>query len=118
MDGYDKIEVRICHTGAIDGYSRTILWLRVSDTNNDPKVIVSYFVEFASAQNITPRVIRSDRSSENVNVCGIQRYFRRNQFDNSSGEKNFRYEPSTSNQRIESWWSCLKRSYELVDKLF
>ena len=35
----------------------------------------------------------------------MQRYFRQNHSDSQSGEKSFRYGPSTSNQRIESWWS-------------
>ena len=46
VDGYDKLKsfgfpIHSC----IDGYSRKILWLNVSPTNNDPQVIATYFIE-------------------------------------------------------------------------
>ena len=41
VDGYDKLKPYcFCIHGAIDGYSRKILWLEVADTNNHPTVIV------------------------------------------------------------------------------
>jgi len=41
MDGYDKLKTyRLCCTsGAIDGFSRRVMWLSVFHTNNNPKVI-------------------------------------------------------------------------------
>ena len=44
-DGYDKIkQFGFAIHGCIDGCSRKIIWLEVSNTNNDPKVIASYFL--------------------------------------------------------------------------
>ncbi|XP_053389619.1 uncharacterized protein LOC128552596 [Mercenaria mercenaria] len=49
MDGYDKIKrYGLAIHGAIDGYSRRVLWLKVNRTNNDPKVVASYFLEFVT----------------------------------------------------------------------
>ena len=40
IDGYDKLKsLGIAIHGAIDGYSRKILWLKASNTNNNPRVV-------------------------------------------------------------------------------
>ena len=44
VDGYDKLKpYGFCIQRAIDRYSRRIIWLEVSNTNNDPSVIASYY---------------------------------------------------------------------------
>ena len=103
IDGYDKLK-------PFDGFSRKILWLFVSKTNNDPKVISSYFVKCIETLNFVPRCIRADRRTENVIVCGAQRFLRRNCNDDFSGKRSFLYGPSTRNQRIESWWSIFRKT--------
>ena len=98
VDGYDKLKpYGFAVHGCIDGFSRKILWLKVSSTNNDPRVIASYFIDYLTAAKIRPKTIRADRGTENVYICGMQRYFSRNQehFANS-----FRFGSSTGNQRI------------------
>ena len=111
LDGYDKLKpFGFAIHGCIDGYSRKILWLRVGNTNNDPKVTANYFLEEVKKFSFAPRCIRADRGSENVVIAGIQRFLRRNCNDECNGKKSFLYGPSTRNQRIESWWSLLKRS--------
>uniref|UniRef100_A0A7M5WYA2 Integrase core domain-containing protein n=1 Tax=Clytia hemisphaerica TaxID=252671 RepID=A0A7M5WYA2_9CNID len=112
LDGYDKIKpfgfpIHAC----IDGYSRKILWLRVSETNNDPKVTASFYVDCIKETKFVPRLIRTDRGTENVNICGIQRFFRRSHNDSFAGQRSFQYGTSTANQRIEAWWSQLKRGF-------
>ena len=48
IDGYDKLKpFGFCIHGAIDGFSRRILWLDVAYTNNDPTVISQYFITLA-----------------------------------------------------------------------
>lgn len=105
VDGYDKLKpFGFCIHGAIDGYSRKILWLEVSDSNNNPAIVASYFLSCIKELRQIPRIIRADRGSENVNIAGIQRY--------CSGNSNnsFIFGTSTSNQRIECWWSSLRKS--------
>ena len=42
VDGYDKLKLfGFPIHGCIDGYSRKILWLNVSPTNNDPQVMAT-----------------------------------------------------------------------------
>lgn len=111
IDGYDKLKpFGFAIHGGIDGYSRKILWLNVAATNNDPKVIGSYYLKTVKNLHIIPSCIRCDRGTENIVVGGIQRYFRRNNLDRHSGHLSFRYGPSTRNQRIEAWWSIFRKN--------
>ena len=102
IDGYDKLKpFGIAIQGAIDRYSRRIL---LSSSNNNPNVIVNYYLCCANELNLIPRVVRGDRGTENVIVCGIQPFFCRNYTDSQSKDRSFIYGHSTANQRIESWW--------------
>ena len=74
IDGYDKLKpFGFAIHGAIDGYSRKILWLRVLPSNNNPKIIGSLYLSYVIQSNVTPKIIRADRGSENAVVAGLQR---------------------------------------------
>ena len=46
LDGYAKLKPHgFCIHGAIDGYSRRILWLEVGPTNNNPMITVQFFID-------------------------------------------------------------------------
>ena len=108
IDGYDKLKpFGFSIHGGIDRFSRRILWLEVGHTNKNPRVIAHYFISCVQQIGGLPRIIRADAGTENVNVSGIQRFLRRNDSDSFKGEKSFMYRKSTSNQRIEAWWSFL-----------
>ena len=83
-------------------------WL--SSSNNNPKVIANYYLCCIKKLNLIPRVVRGDRGTENVIVCRIQRFLRRNHTDSQGKDKIFIYGHSAANQRIESWWSQLFKS--------
>ena len=111
FDGYDKIKpYGFAIHGAIDGFSRKILWLRVASSNNNPKVIGSYYMDCIRQLRLVPRAIRSDRGTENTIICGIQRFLRRNAEDLISNKNSFVYGTSSRNQGIECWWSLFRRS--------
>ena len=108
IDGYDKLKpFGFCIHGAIDGFSRRILWLDVGPTNNDPSVICQYFVDCVRQVGGTAMVIRADHGTENGYVAAVQRFFRRNAQDDLAAENSFMYGKSVSNQRIEAWWAIL-----------
>ena len=66
IDGYDKLKpYGFCIHGAIDGYTRRILWLEVGPSNNDPAIIASYFLKYVITHGLTARVIRADLGTEN-----------------------------------------------------
>lgn len=111
IDGYDKLKpFGFCIHGAIDGYSRRILWLEVGSSNNNPRIVGKYFLDCVAQVGGTPRICRGDAGTENVNIAAMQRFFRRDTTDAFGGEKSFLYGKSVSNQRIEGWWAFLRKS--------
>ncbi|XP_051914768.1 uncharacterized protein LOC127596383 [Hippocampus zosterae] len=110
LDGYDKLKpYGIGINGCIDGFSRYVLWAEAYTTNSDPKVVASYFIKTVSHIGGCPERIRADRGTENVCVEQMQMFLRRNHSDNFAAEKSFLYGRSTANQRIEGWWSTLRK---------
>jgi len=72
-DGYDKLKpFGFALHGCIDGFSRKILWLHCGTTNNDPKVILHYYL--ATVQNLRgcPLLLRSDCGTETGLVAAAQ----------------------------------------------
>ena len=58
MDGYDKLKpycVRI--HGAVDGFSRMIIWLKDFNTNNDLKIIAFYYFEAVVENGGSPCIV-------------------------------------------------------------
>ncbi len=110
MDGYDKLKpYGFPIHGCIDGFSRQILWLNVARTNNNPAVIAKFFINTVVEEGGCPTIVRTDNGTENVIVAGIQCYFRCNGNDENAGVKAHKYGSSPANQRIEAWWSYLRR---------
>ena len=110
IDGYDKLKpFGFAIHGAIDGFSRKMLWLEVGPTNNHPQVTALYFVNTMLDLRKVPCLVRCDRGTENVHIEKIQKFIRRNGDDEFAGLNSFLYGRSTGNQRIEAWWSILRR---------
>ena len=75
IDGYDKLKpFGFCVHGAIDGYSRKVLWLEVASSNNNPKIVAKYYLDYVRQIKGTPRIVRADRGIENIHVEVIQRF--------------------------------------------
>ena len=90
IDGYDKLKpFGFCVHGAIDGYSKKILWLEVSSSNNDPGIIRKYYLDYVRQIGGTFRVIRADRGTENGNIAVTQHFFQRLARDDFGAEKSF-----------------------------
>ena len=103
-DGYDKLKpYGLAIHGCVDGYSRRVMWLRVGYTNNDPAVIGYYYTQCLSAIGKCPQVLRTDCGTENGAMAAVQVLLHRN---NAS----HRYGTSVANQRIECFWSQLRRT--------
>ena len=110
IDGYNKLKpFRFCIHASIDGFSRKILWLEVGRTNNDPTVIVKCYLDALTQFKYAPRILRCDQGTENSLLKLIQPYFRYDCNDAFAGLNSIMFGKSTSNQRIEAWWSILRR---------
>jgi hypothetical protein len=98
------------HAG-VDGYSRRILWLVVTPSNNNPRVIVNQYLSQVERVGGCPRNTRSDHGSENNHVAAAQRFLRLVHLSPEEFDLAWNchvWGPSTSNTRVESVWSRLK----------
>ncbi len=110
LDGWDKLKpYGFCVHGCVDGFSRRILWLEVASSNKDPKVVADYFLSTVQELGGVPRLIRSDKGTENTWIAVLQKMFRMNDRDGLAGDKSNIQGKSTANQRIEEFWSKLKQ---------
>ena len=96
--------------GAIDGYSRRILWLEVGPSNNDPIITARYLIDCARQFGGCPRIVRGDCGTANIHIAAGHRFLRRNCQDRFAGAKGFMCDKSVANRRIEAWWSFLRKS--------
>ena len=111
VDGYDKLKpYGFPVHGCIDGYSRKILWLKVSRTNNDPAVTGQHFLDAVEKYDGCPSILRTDDGTENVNMAAIQAYLRSSGEDDFAGANAHKYRSSPANQRIEAWWAFLRKN--------
>lgn len=62
--------------GCIDGWSRRIIWLRVSRTNNNPEVVASFLLESVEEVGGCPINVRTDCGTENGVIAAMQCEFR------------------------------------------
>ena len=110
IDGWDKLKpygfsVHAC----IDGFSPRLFWLEVSTTNKHPNVIGDYFLSTVEQLGGVPRLVRTDKGTENIWISVMQRLLRMDQNDNLAGFKSFIEGKSSANERIESYWSKLRQ---------
>ena len=64
--GYDKMKAfGFPIHGAIDGYSRKILWLKVTRSNNLPSVPAQYYLDRIKENDRCPVLLRTDCGTEN-----------------------------------------------------
>ena len=106
VDGWDKLApFGIFIHGAMDGFSRRILWLEVNSTNKNPRVIASHYLDTVEQLGGVPKRLRCDKGTENVVIGTLQQFFRWNDDDDFAGSKSFVERESSGNQRIEAWWS-------------
>ena len=111
LDGYDKLKPYDFEIhGCMDGYSRHVLWFSVLRSNKDPNGVCNLYFNYLFIVKSFPRKIVAGRGTENVNIAGSQRFSMWNHSDDSSGYRSFQFGKSTTNQRIESFWSQLCRS--------
>ena len=105
VDGYDKLApYGFPIHGCIDGFSRKVLWLYVTRSNSYPDNIAAYYLDTVSEIGGCPRRLYTDLGTENGTMAGIQSFF-------TDDPDSHVYVPSQRNQRIEAWWSSLRKNW-------
>ena len=113
-DGYAKLKpYGLPIHGAIDGFSRRIIWLKVVRTNNNPVVPASMYINVVKELGKCPTLLQTDCGTENGLMAAIQCTLLHN-------INVHRYGKSIANQRIENWWSHYRRGYSdwVIDFFF
>ena len=125
IDGHDKLGPwGINIYGAIDAYSRRLIWVYTGITNRTQVSVATQFCRAVQFHNKFPRIIRSDRGAETSILADIQYDLGvTDMYDKGispvgvNGEaldewplrEFYVYGTSTLNIRIESWWGQLRR---------
>ena len=79
IDGNDKLKrFGFAIHGCIDRFSRKLIWLFVSTTNNDPLVVANFCLKAITNLGITPNTLRMDLGTENVYCEELQVFFTKN----------------------------------------
>lgn len=101
IDGHHKlIKWRFVVHGGIDGYSRTVVYLRCS-TNNTASTVMASFSDAVDKYGL-PNQVRSDLGGENVDVWHYMT-------DQHHSESAVLVGSSTHNERIERLWRDVHR---------
>ena len=109
--GYDKLKpYGFPIHGAVDGFSRKVLWLEVTRSNNLPEAVAKFYLDAVRQNEGCPLQTRTDCGTENGVIAGAQCYFRSDDNAPFSGEQAHIFGPSTHNQRIENWWSHFRKT--------
>uniref|UniRef100_A0A7M5TXY9 Integrase core domain-containing protein n=1 Tax=Clytia hemisphaerica TaxID=252671 RepID=A0A7M5TXY9_9CNID len=109
VDGHDKLKpFGFSIHGCIDGYSRKIIWLEVGRTNKVPEVIGKYYLDAVSSYGC-PRYLKVDDGTEHALIEPFHISIRNLDTDEETALNSFSIITSPQNQRIEAYWSILKR---------
>ncbi|XP_039866540.1 uncharacterized protein LOC120720815 isoform X2 [Simochromis diagramma] len=110
VDGYDKLKpFGVAISACVDGFSRKVMWLSCGSSNNDPGIIAKYYMECLSRFGQLPACFRTDCGTENGTMAAIHCALRSDHGDEHAGAHSHMYGTSTTNQRIESWWSSFRK---------
>ena len=96
--------------GAVNGFSRMVIWLHAYTTNSNPRVIAANFLDEVEKRSCIPTRIRSDLGTENRSVEQMQ-ILLRGYHDDQFSERCYITGSSNHNQRIEQWWGFLRKHH-------
>ena len=96
--------------GAVDGFSRKVVWMEVTKSNNSPETVAQFYLECVRQNKGCPLQTRTDCGTENGVIAAAQCYFRSSDDGPFKGEQTHCFGTSHHNQRIENWWSHLKKT--------
>jgi hypothetical protein len=82
----------------------------VTRSNNAPETVAQFYLDCVRQNRSCLLQTRTDCGSENGVIDAAQCYFRSSDNGPLQGEQAHAYGISTHNQRIENWWSHLKKT--------
>lgn len=91
--------------GCIDGFSRRMMWLHVASSYNNPSKIAEYYLACAENLGHTAQILRWDMGTKTFMLPHLHPFL-----VDPAANARVVFGRSTANQRIEAWWSILRRS--------
>lgn len=110
VDQYDKLApYGLFIHGAIDGFSRKIMWMHLGNTNRDGATVLHFYLKCGLSTGGIPKFIRVDGGTENRLMLRVHAILRETE-DNGLPNPYF-IGRSVHNQRIERWWLFLRTHF-------
>ncbi|KAG0709187.1 hypothetical protein DFH29DRAFT_978772 [Suillus ampliporus] len=98
------------HTG-IDPFSGRIMWIRVWHSNQNPQLILSYYLDTIAELGHMPLITQSDLGSENYGIANAQTLLRQRYDPTLQGTLQHRWMRTKKNVMPEITWSQLRRRF-------
>lgn len=96
--------------GAIDAYSRYIIWMHIGATANTSYGVMIDYLDTVLRTGFRPYVLRTDKGSETRMLADLHHALCEIDTPGIRIESTYCYGTSTSNTKIESWWQQLTRA--------
>ncbi|KAK6181937.1 hypothetical protein SNE40_009713 [Patella caerulea] len=113
--GYQKSTFPLCVYGGQDTYSGRIQFLKVSTSNNDPKIKGKFYLEYLYETRRLPIRLRVDRGTETGDMTTMHCYLIDKYIEVEDATDFVLYGPSTEN-KIERFWRDLHHRLEIYFK--
>jgi len=111
IDSHDKLAFWGFQIYAgIDAYSRYITWIYIGNSNRTGFSVLRQYLDTLKSEKTQPRFIRSDKGGETTMLAAAHHALYMKHNPQASISDCYWYSTSTSNQRIEAWWSQLTKS--------
>ena len=113
MMGFQNSTFPLAIYGCLDCFSRKIIFLYVWESNSDPLLVGSFYMQYLVEAKEMSRYLRLDKGTETGIMATIHTYLISKQ-DNLMDDptSSVQFGPSTSN-KIERWWKDLHERMEL-----
>ncbi|CAK5274358.1 unnamed protein product [Mycena citricolor] len=113
VDQHDKWKYKFglaLHT-SIDPFLGLIHWMRIWWNNNNPRLILSYYLDVIENLGVMPLVSQSDPGSENVGLANGHTQLRHYQDPSLVGTSQHRWMREKKNVKPEITWSQMRRRF-------
>ena len=98
--------------GAIDAYSRYVLWIYVGISSRTQVSVVSPILDCVEELEYQSCFVRSDRGDETPLIADAHNQLRCTIEPNLEFKECYLFGTSMANQKMEHWWGQLTRGYE------